>query len=452
MLYSPAAATASGVMIHAFMFRHGEWDIKGPQIVLIYLLITFALIISEASNRSQVSAKPLSIIGYHILGLYGSMIVYRGFLHRLSRARIPGPFLARFSNFHIARLTAKALHLHDEIHMLHEQYGDYVRIAERHDEPFEVTEWIERYSFEVMGNLTFGKAFDMLKGGKAAYFLEVIRHDMDFIGYLLHLPWLSYLFMRTPILNANHLSFWKWIEKEFAERIEPDIFNWIYEAYLKGQKTKEDTLKLQGDGYLIIVAGSDTTSSTITHLLFHLACDRLLAARLRQQINSLIEVSNATLQNIPLLDACINETLRLHPAVPAGLQRVTPDEGIYIGDRYIPGDVIVKVPMYSMFRDPRVFEQPEEFIPERFTTRTELVLDPSIFRPFLTGDIGSYACVGRRLALMEIRRVIASILQSYEISLGPFQTKESFLDKKIDAFTLVPGPLVLQFTKIGKPS
>lgn len=92
-------------------------------------------------------------------------------------------------------------------------------IDELSENPINITEWVDKYAFEVMGQLTFGKPFNMLKERKEAYFLEVIRHDMNAIGYLLNLPWLSYLFLRTPGLNRNHLSFWKWIENEFAQRI-----------------------------------------------------------------------------------------------------------------------------------------------------------------------------------------------------------------------------------------
>lgn len=92
-------------------------------------------------------------------------------------------------------------------------------IDELSGSPINISEWVDKYTFEVMGQLTFGKPFNMLKERKEAYFLHVIRQDMNAIGYLINLPWLSYLFMRIPGLNQNHLSFWKWIENEFAQRI-----------------------------------------------------------------------------------------------------------------------------------------------------------------------------------------------------------------------------------------
>lgn len=136
----------------------------------------------------------------------------------------------------------------------------------------------------------------------------------------------------------------------------PDIFNWLHQAYLQGPQTKSDTLKLHGDGYLVIVAGSDTTASTITHLLFYLACHKPLTQKLQARLDTLDELTDESLRNVELLDACISETLRLCPAVPAGVQRETPKEGLYIGNRYIPGNTIVKVPMYTLFRGEQIFD------------------------------------------------------------------------------------------------
>lgn len=98
------------------------------------------------------------------------------------------------------------------------------------------------------------------------------------------------------------------------------------------------------------ISHSDTTSATLTNVLFHLAKYPDLRKDLQRQIAGLPNLSNDRLSSLSLLDALINETMRLHPVVPSGIQRMTPPEGIVIGDNYIPGDVMVCIPMHTLFR------------------------------------------------------------------------------------------------------
>jgi cytochrome P450 len=88
----------------------------------------------------------------------------------------------------------------------------------------------------------------------------------------------------------------------------------------------------------------------LTNLFFHLATDPIWQTKLQAELDALPELSQEQLTKAKLLDALINETLRLHPAVPSGTQRTTPPEGLRIGDRYIPGDVMVCVPTHTLFR------------------------------------------------------------------------------------------------------
>jgi cytochrome P450 len=88
----------------------------------------------------------------------------------------------------------------------------------------------------------------------------------------------------------------------------------------------------------------------LTHVMFHLAHNKQLVRELQEQLDALPSLGNEHLQTLPLLDAIINETMRLNPPVPGGLQRMTPPEGLQIGERYIPGDVIVQVPAYTVCR------------------------------------------------------------------------------------------------------
>ncbi|EON67962.1 hypothetical protein W97_07108 [Coniosporium apollinis CBS 100218] len=135
--------------------------------------------------------------------------------------------------------------------------------------------------------------------------------------------------------------------------------------------------------------------------------------------------------------------MRLHPPVPSGVQRMTPPEGLRVGDTFIPGNAIVQIPYHTIFGDERNFEQPDAYIPERWTTRKELVHNAFVFVPF---SVGRYSCIGKQLGLMEIRYVVAQVVRRYNMELALEQTPKMFLDSKKDTFTLALGPLYLVFT------
>jgi cytochrome P450 len=95
--------------------------------------------------------------------------------------------------------------------------------------------------------------------------------------------------------------------------------------------------------------------------------------------------------SIPYLDAIINEVLRLQPAVPSGVQRETPPEGVDIDELHIPGNVLVRVPLYVLSRDSRWFEDPLEFRPERWMDDSPVKTDKAAYAPFLIGKLHSSA-------------------------------------------------------------
>jgi hypothetical protein len=117
---------ASGICIHLFLFRIGEWDLKAPLIVMVYAL-AFVLAISLDRFNTLPGISPIKLLGCHVLGIYSSIIFYRAFWHRLSG--FPGPFWAKLSNLYVTALSAKKLHLYEEVQKMHQQYGDYVRLG-----------------------------------------------------------------------------------------------------------------------------------------------------------------------------------------------------------------------------------------------------------------------------------------------------------------------------------
>ncbi|KAJ0312193.1 hypothetical protein COL516b_001265 [Colletotrichum fioriniae] len=428
-----------GTQLHVFVFRKGEWDTATTRLFRNFTLgigLLTAALSRGAPETFPTNAAALktagSLTAALVAGIYTSLLVYRAAFHRLNGFK--GPFLARLSNLWITSRAVKELHMYTEVQQLHEQYGDIVRIALRDYEfrvadytnqllasidknkgkPFNISDWFNFYSFDVMGDLAFGKSFGMLKEGIKHYFMTSLHQDMQAIGMFSHMLWLFPIFKNTPVLNENNKRFWKFVTSQVDERIanppdRPDVFSWILEEYqsLKNP-TWQDTLNLYGDAYLIIVAGSDTTAASLTCLFFELAQKPDVYQRLREEIDDYFaqnaEPEHSALSKLPYLQACIDETLRLHPPVPSGVQRMTPPEGIDIDGTFIPGDTIIQVPTHTMFRGKsqkemvssfivvsadgvyeRLFPQANEFIPERWTSRPDLAKDPAAFVPFGTG-------------------------------------------------------------------
>jgi len=206
---------------------------------------------------------------------------------------------------------------------------------------------------------------------------------------------------------------------------------------------------LNADSRVIIGAGSDTTASALTILFVLLAVHPNYQERLREEVSTSF-TDNTFNCGKPqaLLDAIITESLRLFPPVTFCSQRVIPAGGLTVGKGkiYIPEDTVVSIATYQVQHDARNFVQPNEFVPERWTSQPELVLNKTAYMPFSTGP---YNCIGKGLAMMELRSVIARTVNDFDISIPnrvSFDEK-SFYGNIKDHFTMgVPG-CKMQFIK-----
>ncbi|KAM5372586.1 hypothetical protein ACJZ2D_007360 [Fusarium nematophilum] len=284
------------------------------------------------------------------------------------------------------------------------------RIEESSGKPLDISLWFDFYGFDVMGDLAFGKSFDMLGDGTKHSIMELTQKFTLWGTQLGRSSWAYLVIKSIPILNYKIKEFLRWLQEHVKNRTEteperPDIFSWLLGAYRSlPNPSKQDEINLQGDAHLIVVAGSDTTSGSLTSLLFELALHPEVYKKLQREVDECFsqqdQAGHAEFAKLKYLQAVIDEAMRLHPAIPSGVQRVAPPEGVQVGDAFIPGNTIIQVPTYTINRDERSFACPDDFIPERWTTQPELVKNRSIFAPF---SIGRYSCAGKQLGLMEIR-------------------------------------------------
>ncbi|KAK7700182.1 hypothetical protein SLS57_012180 [Botryosphaeria dothidea] len=316
----------------------------------------------------------------------------------------------------------------------------------------DASKWFNYFSYDVMGDLAFGKSFGMLERGEEHFAVNLLNEGMQPFAFMLP-TWAFRLLAAIPGAAAGYWKFIKYCSDQLDERMQtkpddPDIMSALIEP-LKDKQLSELELKmLQGDSRLIIVAGSDTTAATLTHTFYHLAASPTHQSRLLAELRPLIQpdgsLRHRDIQDLPHLNGIINEALRLHPAVPTALQRVTPPEGLVVDGAHVPGNAIVWCPAYAIGRSAAAYVEPDAFCPERWYDEGKKgwVRKERAFAPFSTGV---YGCVGRPLALMELRLVVAKVVAAFEVGLAEGETGETLLKRSRDHFTFECGQLRLTF-------
>ncbi|KAF2685629.1 cytochrome P450 [Lentithecium fluviatile CBS 122367] len=318
-----------------------------------------------------------------------------------------------------------------------------------HEPRLRISNWLNFYSFDVMGDVGFSRSFGMVEKGEEDELIKSLHASMAPLSYTNHALWLLGIVLRTSFGVKDLLNFMKWTSKVLNERKkitpnERDIF-----GHLMNPESEEIPKHLNADSRLLIVAGSDTTAATLTWLTYELCTNTTAQLKLRDIIDTISPSKSfldaEDLANCPHLDGVINEALRLHPAVPSGVSRETPPEGLTLPDqRYIPGETIIWMPIHTIHRDPRYFPSPTEFMPERWTDEMpEFVREKRAFMPFGTG---AYNCIGQKLAMMEMRTVAANLVRLFDVGFVEGEAGEKVVRETRDCFTLNVGALDVRLT------
>ena len=188
--------------------------------------------------------------------------------------------------------------------------------------------------------------------------------------------------------------------------------------------------ELWGESNLMIIAGSDTTSTAMAGSFFYLTHNASALARVTEEIRSAFSsldeiVQGSKLASCSFLHACIDESMRMSPPVGGGLPRCVLPGGITVDDEFLPAGVDVLVPHYAIHHNAAYYPKPFSYTPERWLpnaagTPTELVehnaLAQSAFCPF---SIGPRGCIGKGLAYVELMTTLARVFWLFDIRVAP---------------------------------
>ncbi|KAM5377491.1 hypothetical protein ACJZ2D_004860 [Fusarium nematophilum] len=319
--------------------------------------------------------------------------------------------------------SARALKTHeDTIDAYSNLFVQQVATRGAGPEGINMTQWYNWFSFDVVGDLAFGESFNCLRDAKDHFWVSLVfDHSSSIIrkDVLRRFPIMSKILEPWAVpeeVASARRTHYQYSAQRVKNRIETKTDRKDFMSYLLDA---EDEDGLVNENFLIVtastfvVAGSETTATALAGITYWLlktpaALEKLLA-EVQGRFDSYQQIRPDTVQDLPYLNACIKEGMRLFPPAPQGLPRVSP--GAVVSDVYVPAGTEVYSQPIVMNRDPQFFHQPDEFVPERWLTKTDN-LEAS--QPFL---IGPRACIGRNLAYIEMRLLLAKLVFSFEMEL-----------------------------------
>ncbi|XP_065779909.1 cytochrome P450 3A24 isoform X1 [Muntiacus reevesi] len=342
------------------------------------------------------------------------------------------------------------------------QYGDVlVRNLRKKAEKgasVDIKDVFGAYSMDVITSTSFGVNIDSL-GNPQDPFVDNAKKLLRFNildPFLLSIVLFPFLVPIFEVLNitifpksaVNFLtkSVKRIKESRLKDNQKPRVD--LLQLMINSQNSKEtdnhkalSDQELMAQSIIFIFAGYETTSNTLSFLLYILATHPDVQQKLQEEIDvtfpSKAPPTYDVLAQMEYLDMVVNETLRMFP-IAVRLERFCKKD-VEIHGVSIPKGMTVTVPISVLHRDPQLWPEPEEFRPERFSKKNKDSINPYVYLPFGTGPRN---CIGMRFAIMNMKLAVVRVLQNFSFK----PCKETQIPLKINSQGIVrpEKPIVLK--------
>ncbi|KAK0609415.1 cytochrome P450 [Immersiella caudata] len=280
----------------------------------------------------------------------------------------------------------------------------------------DIVAWYNYTTFDVIGDLAFGESFGCLENSdyhpwvKAIFELARAGTVFQFLAQYPLLMRLVFALMPKKLMEEqeHHMELTK---AKLRRRMESGKER---SDLVEGLLQKKDewglTLdKLQANSSILIIGGSETTATLLSGVTFLLLTNRAalekVTAEIRGAFNSEEEINFIAVSSMPYLLACLEEALRLYP--PGGAT---------VCGNYVPEKTIVAVHQWAMYHSETHFKEAFSFRPERWLGDPVFAGDnKDAFQPF---HIGPRNCLGRNLAYIEMRIILARVLWNFDMRIS----------------------------------
>ena len=286
-------------------------------------------------------------------------------------------------------------------------------------------QYTNQFSMEVIMSTSFGiKASSQENPDRITHEARKLYNNYYFRSFIVSLsPKLYTIYDRFIGSDRRSLSYIEQVlRKVIDERCHtgidkyngyPDLLQAMLEIRDDDQQLTNDQIIGQCMDYL--VAGSETTTSTLAFTIYLLALNPDIQKKLRNQIKQRYSVNDILtldgIASITYLDMVLAEALRLYP--PAYVYERKANTETMINGYVFPKNIGVIIPVYSVHRDPEYWPEPDQFNPERFEFDLNSKRHSCSYIPFGSGP---RTCLGSTYALLLIKTALVKLLLTFQFN------------------------------------
>ncbi|XP_031634047.1 probable cytochrome P450 6d5 [Contarinia nasturtii] len=346
---------------------------------------------------------------------------------------------------------------------------NYLEKLATNGEILDVSEISASHSTNIIASVAFGIDIDCIKNPDCEFrvcgrqmfetsFWNNLRFAMFFIA-----PKLMSL-LRIKIASENVERFLLSMVKQNLEYREKNNVSRKDFFQLLIQLRNSGTVQLDGDWDTVIMAdhkqktltlnemtaqcfvyfgaGFETSSTTLSFCIYELVKNPEIQKRVHEEIDRVIEqheglITYDSLADMKYLEACIDETLRKYPPLSFLTRECVKEYKLPGTDKVIEKGTQLFIPAFALQRDEKYYEEPDKFIPERFSEENLSGKDLTN-RPYYPFGEGPRNCIGRKMGKLQVKVGLVSMLKKFHFELEDRLKKNEI---KFDPKVFVISPL-----------